>query len=81
MAKNQHTTEQIISKLREAKVELGRGLKVPQVCKKLGVTEQAYYRRRKEFGGLGMDQARIGEGEHATEAFVGRCRIGQSNPA
>ena len=44
MAKKRHTTEQIISKLREAEVELARGLKVPQVCRKLEVTEQTYYR-------------------------------------
>ena len=58
MAKQRHTTEQIISKLREAEVELARGLKVPQVCRKLEVTEQTYYRRRKEYGGLRMDQAK-----------------------
>ena len=58
MAKKRHTTEQIISKLREAEVELARGLKVPQVCRKLEVTEQTYYRRRKEYGGLRMDQAK-----------------------
>ena len=58
MAKKRHSTEQIISKLREAEVELARGLKVPQVCRKLGVTDQTYYRWRKEYGGLRMDQAR-----------------------
>ncbi len=58
MAKKRHTTEQIISKLREAEVELARGLKVPQVCKKLEVTEQTYYRWRKAYGGLRMDQAK-----------------------
>ena len=58
MAKRRHTTEQIISKLREAEVELARGLKVPQVCKKLGVTEQTYYRWRKDYGGLRVDQAK-----------------------
>ena len=52
------STEQIISKLREAEVELARGLKVPQVCKKLEVTEQTYYRWRKRYGGLRMDQAK-----------------------
>ena len=52
------STEQIISKLREAEVELARGLKVPQVCKKLEVTEQTYYRWRKKYGGLRMDQAK-----------------------
>ena len=58
MAKKRHSTEQIISKLREAEVELARGLKVPQVCRKLGVTDQTYYRWRKEYGGLRMDQAK-----------------------
>ena len=52
------STEQIISKLREAEVELARGLKVPQVCRKLEVTEQTYYRWRKRYGGLRMDQAK-----------------------
>jgi len=50
--------EQIIGKLREAEVELSRGKKVPQVCKQLGVTEQTYYRWRKEYGGLRVDQAK-----------------------
>ena len=57
MAKKRHATEQVISKLREAEVELAKGLKVPQVCKKLEVTEQTYYRWRKKYGGLRMDQA------------------------
>ena len=58
MAKKRHGAEQIIPKLREAEVELARGLKVPQVCKKLEVTEQTYYRWRKKYGGLRMDQAK-----------------------
>ena len=58
MAKKRQGAEQIIPKLREAEVELARGLKVPQVCRKLEVTEQTYYRRRKEYGGLRMDQAK-----------------------
>jgi len=57
MAKKRHGAEQIIPKLREAEVELARGLKVPQVCKKLGISEQTYYRWRKEYGGLRLDQA------------------------
>ena len=50
--------EQIIPKLREAEVELARGRTVAEVVKKLGVTEQTYYRWRKEYGGLRMDQAK-----------------------
>ena len=44
MAKKRHGAEQMIPKLREAEVELARGLKVPQVCKKLEVTKQTYSR-------------------------------------
>ena len=58
MAKKRQGAEQIIPKLREAVVELARGLKVPQVCKKLEVTEQTYYRWRKKYGGLRMDQSK-----------------------
>ncbi len=53
-----HTPEQIIHKLRQAEVELSQGATVPQVCKKIGVTEQTYYRWRNEFGGLRLDQAK-----------------------
>ena len=58
MAKKRFTAEQIIPKLREAEVELARGRTVAQVCKKLGITEQTYYRWRKEYGSLRMDQAK-----------------------
>ncbi len=58
MAKRRHTAEQIISKLREAEVLLANGTKMPQVCRKLGVTEQTYYRWRKEYGGVRTDQVK-----------------------
>jgi transposase-like protein len=59
MAKKQrHTPEQIISKLREAEVKLAKGTAVGQVCKDLGVTEPTYYRWRKEYGGMKLDQAK-----------------------
>ena len=58
MAKKRHTAEQIIHKLREAEVALGQGKDVKAVCKQLEVTEQTYYRWRKEYGGLRMDQAK-----------------------
>ena len=50
--------EQIIPKLREVEVELGRGKTVAEAVKKIGVTEQTYYRWKKKFGGLRMDQAK-----------------------
>ncbi len=58
MARKRYTVEQIISKLREAEVELAKGAKTPEVCRKLGISENTYYRWRKEYGGLRVDQAR-----------------------
>lgn len=58
MGRQRYTAENIIVKLREAEVELSRGQTVSQVCKKLGVCEQTYYRWRKEYGGLRLDQAK-----------------------
>ena len=58
MGKRRHTAEQVINRLREAEVELARGMKVPEVCKKLGIAEYTYYGWRKEYGGLRLDQAR-----------------------
>ena len=46
MSRKHRTAEEIINKLREAEVGLARGMAVPEVCKKLGVTEQTYYRWR-----------------------------------
>ena len=53
-----HTAEQIIAKLREAEIELAKGQKTADVIRRLGITEQTYYRWRKEYGGLRVDQAR-----------------------
>jgi transposase-like protein len=58
MAKKHHTPEQIIHLLRQAEVELSSGQAVAQVCRKVGVSEQTYYRWRKEYGGLRLDQAK-----------------------
>jgi transposase-like protein len=58
MAKKRHTAEQIIAKLREAEVELAKGQPISKVVRKLGITDQTYYRWRKEYGGLRVDQAR-----------------------
>jgi transposase-like protein len=58
MARKRHSAEQIIHKLREAEVALGQGKSVKAICKQIEVTEQTYYRWRKEYGGLRMDQAK-----------------------
>ena len=58
MPRKRFSTEEIITKLRETEVELAKGKTVPLVCKQLGVTEQTYYRWRREYGGLKVDQAK-----------------------
>jgi putative transposase len=58
MARKKHTAEQIIAKLREAEVALASGKAVGEVCRGLAITEQTYYRWRKEYGGVRTDQAR-----------------------
>lgn len=58
MSRKRFTAEQIISKLREAEVEIAKGKRVGQAVRKIGVTEQTYYRWRKEYGGLRIDQAK-----------------------
>jgi putative transposase len=58
LSSKEHTVEEIIGTLRQAEVALVQGIAVPDVCRRLGVTEQTCYRWRKEYGGLGRDQAR-----------------------
>ena len=52
------TVEQIINHLREAEVLLSQGRLLGEVCRQVDVSEQIYYRRRKEYGGLKVYQAR-----------------------
>ena len=58
MKRKRYSVEQIIGKLREAEVLLSQGRTVKEVSRGLGVTEQTYYRWRKEYGGLKVSQAR-----------------------
>ena len=58
MGGKRYSTEQIIVKLRQAEIEMGRGVKVPEVCRKLGISEQTFYRWRKRYGGLDRSEVR-----------------------
>ena len=58
MGRKRHTAEEIIGKLRTAEIELAKGLGTAEVVRNLEITEQTYYRWRKEFGGLRLDQAK-----------------------
>jgi len=57
MGKKRYTPEQIIGKLREAEVALVQGETAAQVCRSLGIAEQTFYRWRREYGGLKVEQA------------------------
>ncbi len=58
MARTRSTAEEIIGQLRTIEIALGKGLAVVEACRKLGITEQTYYRWKKEYGGLRVDQAK-----------------------
>jgi transposase-like protein len=58
MARKQFSTEQIIGMLREAEVRLSQGQTIGAICKGLGISEQSYYRWRRDYGGLKLDQAK-----------------------
>ena len=58
MVKKSHSPEQIITKLRKAEIPLNQGAKVGEASRKIGVTEQTYYRWRKEYGGMRLEQAK-----------------------
>lgn len=58
MARKRHTPEQIIGKLRAIEVHINSGLSAEQAARKEGIAEQTYYRWRKEYGGMKLDQAK-----------------------
>ena len=56
MARRHYRPEEIISKLREAEILLAQGIKVPEVVRELGIHQVTYYRWRKEYGGMRVNQ-------------------------
>lgn len=62
MARKGQPTEGIVAVLREAEVRIGQGETVGTICRSLDVSEQTYYKWRRELGGLKMDQAKRLEG-------------------
>ena len=58
MGRKRHTPEQIITALREAEVGLACGKSVKLISREFGITEQTYYRWRREYGGMKVSQAR-----------------------
>jgi len=58
VARRHYRPEEIIAKLREAEILLAQGMKVPEVVKELGIHEVTYYRWRKQYGGMRVNQMR-----------------------
>ena len=58
MSRKRYSSEQIIGYLREAEILQAKDSTIPQICKKIGVAEQTYYRWRKEYGSLSVDQTK-----------------------
>ena len=58
MTRKRFTAEQIVLMLREAEIQLAKGLNLDQVCRNQGFSTHSYYRWRKEYGGMKIDQAK-----------------------
>ena len=58
MARKRYKAEQIVVMLREVEIQVAKGLDIQQVCRNLGISEQTYYRWRKKYGGMKLDQAK-----------------------
>ena len=58
MGRKNFTSEQIINKLREAEIHINQGISIAEASRKIGITQQTYYRWRKEYGGLRIEQAK-----------------------
>ncbi len=58
MVRKTYTPEQIINKLREAEIHINQGISIAEASRKIGITQQTYYRWRREYGGLRIEQAR-----------------------
>jgi putative transposase len=56
--KKRYSADQIVAMLRQADVGLGKGLRVPEVCKQIGISEQTYYRWRQKYGGMAPEMAK-----------------------
>ena len=67
MGRKRHSPEEIIGKLREAEVLIARGQTTPKAAKAVGVTEQTYYRWRREYGGMKVESGETAQGTRAGE--------------
>ena len=85
MPRKGYTPEQIIGKLREVDVLVQQGHAVREAVRRIGVSDHTYYVWRREYGGMGVEQAKVeaqgvGEGERSAEETGGRPELGQGHP-
>jgi len=59
MPKKRFSAEQIVTLLRQIEVSMAQGKSAPEACREAGISQQSYYRWRKEYGGLEIEQSRI----------------------
>ena len=76
--KKRHSAEQVVVKLRQADVALGKGLRVPEVCKELGISEHTYYRWRQKYGGMAPQMAKQVKGLERENARLKRLVADQA---
>ena len=83
MPMKKYKPEQIVTLLRQIEVEIANGKTTPQACKEAEITVQTYYRWRKEYGGLKLDQAKrlkeLETGEREAEATGGGAVAGEAD--
>ena len=75
MTKKRRTPEQIVTLLRQVEVTVGNGKSTPQACKEAAITEQTYYRWRKEYGGLKLAQAKRLKEVERENSLAGRGAV------
>ena len=75
MGRKTFTTEQIIFKLREVEVLAGQGTSIAEACRKIAVTEQTYYRWRKEYSGMDTEFKRLKELEKENSRLRRLCGL------
>ena len=75
MARKRYTAEEIICHLRTVEIEAGKGLGIADACRKLGITEQTYYRWKIEYGGLRVEQAKRLKGLEQENARLKRLVV------
>jgi hypothetical protein len=79
MAGKRDKTEEIVLKLRQLEVLQGQGSSIADAVRQIGVTQQTYYRWRKEYGGMSRDQLKTAEGAGEREYAAQACRVGSDS--